>query len=108
MIATGSIILTHSNGWACAKECTYGLEFDPMPDKTVKATTVFNIKGLFNCVGDAKGTVSGAFKGDDGSAFAFDGEMQGKTRLIVKGATHNNIQSIIKKIKLWQENYKVS
>lgn len=105
MIGSGSIVLTHSNGWACAKEATMGVEFDIKPDKTAKRTMVVSIKGLFDVVGNANDVVNGIFKGDTGIFVSFEGQLLGKSKINITSELGNNFETILKDIKTWQSKY---
>jgi hypothetical protein len=108
MIGAGSLIISHSNGWSCAKEAVMDMEFDIKPDKTAKKTMVIAIKGLFDCVGKASGNVKGIFKFDAGNKVAFNAVMHGKVKLSITSELNNDFETILKEIKKWQEYYKVS
>lgn len=111
MLGTGSIIITHSTGWACSNEAIMGIEADIRPDKTAKKTLVIEIRGLFNAIGTLSGTVSGIFKLDTSDKpvkVAFNGYMHGKNKVVLTGETNNDFQIILKSIEKWQEHYQVS
>jgi len=108
MIGTGSLLISHSQGWSACKEAVMGMEFDIRPDKTAKRTLIVSMKGLFDCVGKPEGEVMGVFKLDAGSKVAFTGKIQGRTRIEITGETSNDFETIIKEIEKWQEYYQGS
>lgn len=108
MIGEGSLIITHGTGWACTKHARSGFEYEVRPDKTAKQRLVFQMTGLFDCVGKSSGEVQGIFKFDHGAKIAFKGMIGGRTRIDVIGETHNDFETILKSIKKWQEYYQVS
>lgn len=105
MIGAGNLIICHSTGWSCSRESVVDMEFDVMPDKTARKTMVIHVKGLFDCVGKAEGMISGAFLFDEGNKVAFQGILKSRTRIEIQGQLNNNIETILKEIKKWQEYY---
>lgn len=108
MIGTGSIVISHSNGWSASKEAVMGMEFDIRPDKTAKRTLIASMTGLFDCYGKPEGQVKAIFKFDTGNKVAFSATIHGRTRLEIIGETNNDFETIFKEIYKWQEYYKVS
>lgn len=86
------------------------MELDKRPDGTMKGTVVFFPKGLYSCIGEVKDfmPIKGMFIGDKGAKIAFNGILQKKGRIVTQGEVNNNFNTIIKEIKSWQENYRVS
>ena len=97
-LGEGSVVIYHPNGWACSREAELDVEFDMMPDKSAKRTTVITCKGLFNIGGDFNnGYIEGVFKYDNGIKIAFKASVQGKGRLILIGETNNDFETILNK-----------
>jgi len=99
MIGAGSLIICNQNGWSCAREAHMDMEFDVKPDKTAKRTMIVSIKGLYDVVGQCKGSVDGIFKGDTGILVAFKAEMLGRVKLNIIGELNNDFETILNKIK---------
>ena len=108
MIGTGSVIITHTEGWSACREAILGMEHDIRPDKTAKRTLVVSMTGLFDCVGKPTDMVHGLFKLDNGDKVVFTGNIKGKTRIEISGETNKDFETIFKNIEKWQEHYKGS
>lgn len=111
ILGEGSVLLWHENGWACSKEAVFDVEFDIMPDKSAKRTSIIGCKGLFNVVGEIeKGTlINGVFKYDETNAkIAFNARVEGSGRLVLIGETNNDFETILNKISQWQEQFKAN
>lgn len=106
-LGLGAVIISYPNGWGCSKEAEFDMEFDVMPDKSAKRTTIITCKGLFNIGQETtSGLVDGVFKYDSGQKVAFKAMIQGKGRLVLQGETTNDFETILNKISQWQEYFK--
>lgn len=111
ILGEGSVVLCHEGGWACSKEAIFDVEFDIMPDKSAKRTSIVGCKGLFNAVGEvSKGAlIEGVFKYDQTNAkIAFTARLEGSGRLVLIGETNNDFETILNKISQWQEQFKAN
>lgn len=108
MVGSGSIVLWHGNGWSCANEASFDFDYNLMPDRTMKRVAVINdINHLFT-TGEYTEDVEGVFKGDNGIMLTFKGNVLKNKKVIIDGATGNDFETILNKIKTWQEYYKAS
>jgi len=99
MIGTGSVVLSHIDGWSACREAVMDMEFFMNPDKTAKRTLVVTLTKPFTCVGELKGNVKGMFSYDAGNKTAFSGFMIGKSKVQITGELNNDFETIIKEIK---------
>lgn len=108
MVGSGSVILWHGNGWSCANEANFDFDVEITPDKQAKRTAVINgINQLF-VNGEYTENVEGIFKSDSGILISFKGKLLKQKKVIIDGATGKDFETILNKIKTWQEYYKAS